>query len=168
MASYVKKNLMNNEEIIHMAKVHWFIFIPGITTIILSIIIMSKGISMADEVPNVAVPATILFIVLLIGGFLSLAKAFIFKISTELAVTTKRVIAKTGFISRDTVELNHSRVESFTVDQSIFGRIFNFGSIVIRGMGGGKTPIPNIDDPLRFRKEAMEIIDKVENANSND
>lgn len=91
-----------------------------------------------------------------------LIKAFIFKISTELAITSKRVIAKVGFISRSTVELSHRKIESFNVDQSIYGRIFGFGTIVVCGTGGGKTPIPNIDDPLEFRRQAMKVADEAD------
>jgi hypothetical protein len=57
------------------------------------------------------------------------------------------------------MELNHSKVESFHVDQSILGRIFGFGTLVVNGTGGGKTPVPNIDSPLEFRREAMQTID---------
>lgn len=153
---YIKSNLMNNEEVVYMAKVHWFIFVPGITMLILSFFMMSDNFRGENYAPFA-------FIILFIGGLYSLIKAFFIKISTELAITTKRVIAKTGFISRDSVELNHKKVESFAVDQSIFGRIFDFGNLTVQGTGGGKTPIPNIDNPMKFRQEAMDIIDRVEN-----
>ena len=87
-------------------------------------------------------------------------RAFITRRTTELGITTKRVIAKIGLIRRNTIELNHSKVESFNVDQSILGRILDFGTIIIQGTGGGKTPIKGIDSPLKFRQEAMAIIDK--------
>jgi len=153
---YVKDNLMDNEEVIHMAKIHWFIFIPGFTMVLISIGAMVLNKELGGAAPFI-------FLIFLVGGLISLIKSLIFKISTELAVTTKRVIAKTGLIKRETLELNHSKVESFSVDQSFLGRIFDFGSIVVRGTGGGKTPIPNIDDPMTFRKETMQIIDKIEN-----
>ena len=44
------------------------------------------------------------------------------------------------------------------VDQGILGRIFNFGTIIVNGTGGSKTPIPNIDSPLEFRRKAMEVL----------
>lgn len=93
-------------------------------------------------------------------GIPMLIKAWIEKSTTELAVTSKRVIAKVGLIRRNTIELNHSKVESFHIDQGIFGRILGFGTLVINGTGGGKTPIPNIDAPLLFRREAMQAIDQ--------
>jgi len=153
---YIRDNLMSNEEVIHMAKIHWYIYIPGLTMVILSFVTIAFMSELKEAGPFI-------LMILFIGGFISLIKAFIFKISTELAITTKRVIAKTGLIKRETLELNHSKVESFSIDQSILGRLLDFGSIVVRGTGGGKTPIPSIDAPMTFRKEAMQIIDKVEN-----
>ncbi len=146
---YVEKNLMTDEEVVYRAKIHWMIYLLGLFFIVLGIILIAIA-------PEVAWIGT-LFIV---GGLIDLVKAFIFKISTELVVTTKRVIAKFGFIKRTTMELNHSKVESLAVDQGIIQRILNVGTIVVQGTGGGKTPIPNIDEPLVFRTNAMEMIDK--------
>jgi len=56
----------------------------------------------------------------------------------------------------------YSKVESINVEQGIFGRIFDFGTLVINGTGGGKTPIPSIDSPLEFRKNAMQAIDAMQ------
>jgi len=145
--SYVNNNLMSNETIIYEAKIHWFVFIPSAVFLVLGIVFNG------NESASVLVPLFILI------AFVSFIKAIIIKTTTELAVTSKRVIAKTGLISRSTIELNHSKVESFNIDQSISGRIFGFGTLVLNGTGGGKTPIPNIDAPLEFRKNAMFTID---------
>jgi len=85
--------------------------------------------------------------------------SLIIKRTTELAITSKRVIVKTGLIRRNTTELNHSKVESFSVDQGILGRILGFGTLVLTGTGGGKTKISNIASPLDFRRKAMETVD---------
>lgn len=76
--------------------------------------------------------------------------------TTELAITNKRVIAKFGFISRKTIELNIARVESIQVNQGVAGRIFNFGTLVISGAGNPQAPIPGISDPMSFRRAFME------------
>ncbi|CAI1715215.1 Bacterial membrane flanked domain [Serratia quinivorans] len=73
-------------------------------------------------------------------------------ITTELALTNKRIIAKFGFIRRSTVELRLEKVESIGVDQSILGRILGYGTIVVKGTGGTATPIPSISKPLEFRR----------------
>ncbi|HUH73904.1 MAG TPA: PH domain-containing protein [Chitinophagales bacterium] len=75
----------------------------------------------------------------------------------EFAVTNKRVIIKTGLISRKTFEMNHSKIESVNVDQSILGRILGYGSLSIVGSGGTKEVFPNIKSPLEFRKKFQEM-----------
>jgi uncharacterized membrane protein YdbT with pleckstrin-like domain len=146
--SYVKENLMPNERLLAEGKIHWFVFVPcGI------FIILGLGMSNGQNAP---IGKLFTFI-----GLILFLKAFIFFMTTELAVTTKRVIAKFGFISRKTIELNHSKVESFNVDQSIFGRMLGFGTVVVNGTGGIKTPIPSIIDPLSFRKSAIRAMETV-------
>ena len=148
---YVDNNLMSGENVVYKANIHWFIFVPGV-------LIFAIGIYLFTWDFEGGTGPILGFIAIIIAIF-SLVKAMITKITTELAVTTKRVIAKVGFIRRNTVELNHSKVESFNIDQSILGRIFGFGTIIVNGTGGGKTSIPNIDSPLVFRREAMQTID---------
>jgi uncharacterized membrane protein YdbT with pleckstrin-like domain len=75
----------------------------------------------------------------------------------EFAITNKRVIIKTGLISRKTFEMNHSKIESVNVDQSIFGRLLGFGTITIVGSGGTKEVFPKINHPLEFRKKFQEM-----------
>ena len=141
--SYVDENLMQDEIVIYKADVHWLVFLPTIITFLASFFILSIA-SVGTHELGILIYELGLFMKIL-GGFLfilsvvSFLHALIIKKTTELAVTSKRVIAKTGFISRRTTELNHSKVESFKVNQGIFGRIFNCGTIVINGTGGGKT-----------------------------
>jgi len=79
--------------------------------------------------------------------------------STELAVTNKRIIVKTGFIQRNTIEMFHEKVESIHIDQGVLGRIFDFGSITVSGTGGDKSPVNNVARPLEFRKAFMTAVD---------
>lgn len=76
--------------------------------------------------------------------------------STELAITTKRVIVKVGFIRRSTVEININKVESIQVDQAVLGRLFNFGTLVIAGAGTPQAPVAGISAPMEFRKAFIE------------
>ena len=77
--------------------------------------------------------------------------------TTELAITNKRIIAKFGFIRRATVELLLPKAESVQVDQSILGRLFNYGSVLVSGAGIPQAPVPGISDPLVFRRKFMEV-----------
>ncbi|MDO8597339.1 MAG: PH domain-containing protein, partial [Sulfuricaulis sp.] len=92
-------------------------------------------------------------------GQLLLLWAWIICRTTELAVTNKRIISKSGVIQRTTMELSLDKIESIKVDQGIMGRILNFGLITISGTGGDKTPIESIADPLQFQKHFMSAVD---------
>ena len=150
--SYIRNNLMTGEQIIYQAKVHWFVFIPSLIWLSLGIVFFNLG-AMQDGW------LTLAGFVLILTALISFVRALIVKLSTELAVTSKRVMVKTGYFSIQTIELNHSKVESFNVLQSFIGSLFNFGTVIVSGTGGGKTPIPNIDAPLDFRYAAVQAID---------
>lgn len=77
--------------------------------------------------------------------------------TSEFAITNKRIIIKVGFISRRTLEMNLSKVESVNVNQGILGRILGYGTIIVIGTGGTKEPFESIADPLAFRKKFQEL-----------
>jgi uncharacterized membrane protein YdbT with pleckstrin-like domain len=153
---YVVQNLGSNEEVVRFAKVHWFVFVPGFVMVVIAIALARAN---PGDASDGAAVLGIASAVLLIVGIAKLIGAAVQKMTTELALTTRRVIAKEGLIRRNTIELSHSKVESLIVDQSIPGRIFGYGTIVVNGTGGGKTPIPNIAQPLAFRRAAMDLMD---------
>jgi len=82
---------------------------------------------------------------------------FIQQATSEFAITTKRIIIKVGLISRRTLEMNLNKIESVNVDQSILGRILNYGSITVIGTGGTHEAFYNIASPMQFRKAFQEI-----------
>ena len=47
--------------------------------------------------------------------------------------------------------MNRDKIENVDVDQSLLGRIFGDGTVVVRGTGGSLEPIRMISDPLTFR-----------------
>ena len=77
--------------------------------------------------------------------------------SDEFVVTNKRVIVKTGLISRKTLEMNLNKIESVNVDQSIMGRMLDYGTITIIGTGGTRESFPNIGNAVEFRKRFQEV-----------
>jgi len=76
-----------------------------------------------------------------------------------LAITNKRIIVKFGFIRRQTVEISLSKVESIQVNQGLWGRVFNFGSLVVTGSGSSHAPIHEVSDPMGFRRAFVEAQD---------
>jgi uncharacterized membrane protein YdbT with pleckstrin-like domain len=79
------------------------------------------------------------------------AKAWFHRWTTETDVTNLRVVHKTGFIKRRTFEMSLDKVESVDVNQSILGRMLNYGNVTVRGVGEGEETIDTIASPLDFR-----------------
>ncbi|MEZ0223712.1 MAG: PH domain-containing protein [Alphaproteobacteria bacterium] len=159
---YIENNLMQDEQVVHTGYVHGFSLMPGLLTLAIGAVLVSFPITNPDEVP----PAAKMFCILLgalfvLSGLYHALSAVIRKLTTELALTTKRVMAKSGLIVRELVELNYNRVESFTVDQSILGMVFGYGTFYIHGVGGSKAGVQCIAAPMDFRRAALEMLDKV-------
>lgn len=107
--------------------------------------------------------AMVLYLVLLgpflIGIFVFL-EMLITKLTTELGVTTSRLVFKTGWISRKTEEISLGRIEEMNLEQSVLGRLLGYGKLRINGTGGSFILTPTIDDPLALRKAISEAIGK--------
>ena len=135
MTSYVEAALVKDEQIVHVGHVSlwsmWHLIALGI----------------------VLLPALGL-------GLIFIGMAYVRYKTTELAITTRRVIVKHGFVRRRTVEININKVESIQVDQEILGRMFNFGTLVIAGAGDPQAPIAGISSPMEFRKAFIEAQDR--------
>src|SRR5207253_575400 len=131
---YVTASLVRGEEIVRCGRVHWAVFISPVFIILLGMIFLIAGQSLnsprsqADlqKVGSQLFVASCLFFCL---GLVTLASAFVHVSATELAVTTQRIVAKQGLISRRTLEMNVAKVENIQVDQSVLGRLLGFGKI---------------------------------------
>jgi len=78
--------------------------------------------------------------------------------ATEMAVTDRRVLIKTGMMSRRTLDLMLSRVESIGVEESAAGRMLGYGSVIVRGTGGTPEPFLMIAHPQEFRRAVQQQI----------
>ncbi len=135
MTSYVEGALVKDEQIVHVGHISlwslWHLIALGLLLL----------------------PAVGLGLILWI-------MAYVRYNTTELAITSKRIIVKVGFIRRNTVEININKVESIQVDQGILGRMFNFGTLVIAGAGSSQAPVAGISAPMAFRKAFIEAQDR--------
>ena len=150
---YVEHVLQPGEVLVHKSKLHWFIYLPVLP--FLAIFVLGLGLysgmqSVGADQGAAALPL-ILVAVGAAGTIVTWFRAWIRRTTTELAVTDRRVIFKRGLIRRHTVEMNMDKVESVDVDQSIMGRLFNYGDVTVRGTGASIEPLRMIGDPLHFR-----------------
>lgn len=86
------------------------------------------------------------------AGLLLLPLGYMLLRSNEAAVTNKRLIAKTGLIRRDTIEIPLNKVSSLQIRQGLVGRMLGYGSLLISDAGTTYAPIKYIHDPLTFRR----------------
>ncbi|MCB1538371.1 MAG: PH domain-containing protein [Rhodospirillales bacterium] len=89
--------------------------------------------------------------VLLLMGFALFAHMMVVRATTEIAVTTTRFVLKEGILSRHVDEMNIDRIESVHVVQSVLGRMLDFGTIMVRGMGIGEIILPPVARPIVMR-----------------
>jgi len=144
--SYLDDHLLAGERIVYRARVHWSIFATAILVIALGIVLaIVLGVYQPAYWYAGAALAGI-------GLLLAIAPAIHYA-SSEFAVTDKRVVAKLGFIERESLETLLSKIEAIGVDQGIVGRMLGYGTITITGTGGTEESFPRIADPLEFRRQ---------------
>jgi uncharacterized membrane protein YdbT with pleckstrin-like domain len=146
--NYVTRVLQPGESVVHLSRIHPVIFLPAVLWFLAALVLFIAALSMDGDF-RIGGEALAVFAV--IFGLAAGLPALIRRATTELAVSDRRVIYKSGVLARHTLEMNRSKVESVDVDQSVLGRIFGFGTIVVRGTGGSLEPIRMISDPLTFR-----------------
>ena len=149
MARYIDEILQPDEKVLYSTNAHWIFHLPGIMAWIaaLVLLVLSRSTT-SDGIIVLCLSAAAL--VALVALYWT-AKAWFHRFSTETDVTNLRVVHKTGFITRKTFEMSLDKVESVDVDQSIMGRILNYGDVTIMGVGEGKQKIETIASPLAFR-----------------
>jgi uncharacterized membrane protein YdbT with pleckstrin-like domain len=147
---YVRRVLQPGETIVYATRLHWVIYIHTILLLIACVILAGAAVSTNDN-QGISLALGIAAVIFLLLALSAGLRAFIRRVTTELAVTDHRVIYKSGLLSRHTIEMNRDKVESVDVDQTLLGRIFGYGTVIVRGTGGSLEPIRNIGDPLTFR-----------------
>jgi uncharacterized membrane protein YdbT with pleckstrin-like domain len=148
--SYVKSVLQPGENIRFVTDIHWKVYLPGIL-VLLAAFAVYVVTRLFAATGSIALVLHSLAGILAAGAVVLLIFGWAKRATTEVAVTDKRIIFKRGFISRYTIEMHLDKVESVDVDQSILGRIFGYGDILIRGVGASLEPLRDIESPIEFR-----------------
>ncbi len=149
--TYTEKVLQPGETIRFHSRIHWIIYVPGFVLIVLGIVVAAALRRYGPVTDSGNVPELIALAVGVVFGLLSLLRAWWRRLTTEVTVTENRIVYKRGFVRRHTFEMNMNKVESVHVNQSMFGRIFDYGDILIRGTGSSFEPLHMISRPLEFR-----------------
>ncbi|WP_156461289.1 PH domain-containing protein [Devosia sp. Root436] len=145
--SYIDFILQPEERVLSIGKMHWITYLRGLVALVVGIVLLFA---------NVDANGLALFIRLagwvMIGlGLVAIGRSWLEQFTTEIAVTNRRVIQKRGLVWRKTGEMNMGKVESVQVDQSILGRILDYGTIAVHGTGSGIEGLHHIARPLQVR-----------------
>lgn len=166
---YVQQSLSPDEEIIHIGHFHWMYTLRAIMAIVWGILgcigVIIAAIYFQENYwngfeaetwlgrvqelhPGVRIGAFFIFIF----GVLRFASMMVAKATTEIAITNNRLIFKRGLVARYVGEMSIDRIEGVNVLQTVLGRIFGYGRIMVRGMGVGEVILPSISNPIAFRR----------------
>ncbi|MDM8569799.1 PH domain-containing protein [Thiotrichales bacterium HSG1] len=175
-SKYVRKTIISSEKIIYKAHPHWLFYLDIVGAnffLISSYLLLNKPIFIQKNIPEIMlwIPwanveylkvsvwylglGTLAFI-----GFMVVWEAFVDNKTTELIITSRRIMHKTGLLNRTIIDLKLDKFESVTVKQTFIGRIFNYGTITITGMSKMQTKVHHIVAPLKFKKQLWEILEK--------
>ena len=149
MGRYIDDILQPGEKVLYSTNAHWIFFLPAMAgwVVAIAFLVLSRLVT-ADT------PMLLCLSMAAIAAIFALYKtatAWFHRLTTETDVTNMRVVHKTGFIRRQTFEMSLDKVESVDVNQSILGRILNYGDVSIFGVGEGNKTIETIASPLAFR-----------------
>lgn len=149
MGRYIDDILQPNEKVLYSTNAHWVFYWPAILAWIVAIAFLVMSHLFVDS--NAVWLCLALAAIAAVVALYKMLAAWFHRWTTETDVTNLRVVHKTGFIKRRTFEMSLDKVESVDVNQSILGRLLNYGDVTVRGVGEGAETIRTIASPLNFR-----------------
>ena len=165
--SYIDANLVPGEKVVYQTRLHWIVmlghflfacFILGLPGAILFYYARKEEGQAAAQNQHLLLGGAG---VLLVSAVVVIVAGLIRRNATEMAVTTRRVVIKTGLASRKTIEMLLNKVESIEVSETAGGRMLGYGTIVVIGTGGTSEPFHKIAHPLEFRSQVQQQIEKL-------
>ena len=159
--SYVEKHLIPGESVQYQTKLHWIVMLSHAAIAALldlfAIGILVGWVFFGAKTKGSSIPSAVYLFALacfVLGGALFFV-GILKRNATEMAVTNKRVIVKTGIVDRRTIEILLSRIESVAVEEPAWGRLLGYGTVIVRGTGGTPEVFAKIYHPLEFREQVQ-------------
>jgi len=166
--SYIDANLIPGEKVVYQTRLHWIVML-GHLLFALLVLGLPGGILLyyaRTQQPQASAQNPRLLLggagVLLLSAVIVILAGLVRRNATEMAVTTRRVVIKTGLAARKTIEMLLSKVESIEVSETASGRMLGYGTIVVIGTGGTSEPFHKIAHPLEFRSRVQQQIEKLQ------
>lgn len=147
--SYVSRVIQPGETIVVVGRLSWIVYHRAIALALLGSVLLALERTYSGRGALVMVTGAAFGAAALISAL----QAFFLRSTTEIAVTNKRIIYKRGLITRHTSEMNMDKVASVDVDQSLLGRLLDYGSVHVLGAGGGRgiERLERVGSPIALR-----------------
>ena len=165
--SYIEQNLVAGETLLYQTRHHWIVLlgpllvslllgVPGLGLLVESLASKAGKSQVSGSAGISAGGVAVIGLIMLVAAAGTFAYGIAKRNATEMAVTNKRVLIKTGLASRRTLDVMLSRVESIGVEETLIGRLLSYGTVVVRGTGGTPEAFVMIDHPQEFRRAVQE------------
>ena len=163
--SYIDRSLVDGEKVLYRARLHWVVLLwpllvasaIGALGIAFLVVVVAPSLRPHGFSGALGVTGLLLFLV----SISLIGSAVVARNATEIAVTSRRVLIKTGIVNRRTLELLLVRIESIGVNEPPLGRMLGFGTVVLRGTGGTPEQFDRIANPLEFRRQVQSQVEGV-------
>lgn len=164
--SYISKTLLPEEKVLYQTGPHYIVLASMVAWIaIIILFLFSRNPNIKIEFFPFAINDIYLYVLVTLGIFNTIKALIIYNFS-DYVITNKRIIMKTGFISRQSLETFLERVEGIFVEQSILGRILGYGSVTVGGVGGTQNKFNYVERPIEFRNNVQLQIEARRTANT--
>ena len=148
--SYAARVLQPGETIVYEARIHWIVYLGGILCVMVAVPLAIAAVVMDNDTLRLGLMGAA--VIVLVLGLFKMLRAWFKVAGTEITVTSLRVIYKRGLISRNTLEMNLDKVESVLIQQSLVGRMLDYGTVIVRGVGAGLEPVDRVAAPLELHR----------------
>jgi uncharacterized membrane protein YdbT with pleckstrin-like domain len=163
LLSYAEKHLIAGETVQYETRLHWIVMlghalIGAVLALVGLSLLLTPWSSVKGGEASLAGPLRWAGAGCLLVAAIFFGIGFVRRSATEMAVTNKRVIVKSGIVDRRTIELLLLRIESIAVEEPALGRVLGYGTVIVRGTGGTPEVFPQIARPLEFREQVQRQI----------
>ena len=155
----LEKNLLAGEEVVYRARLSSLPLVIDIAVLLLGLGMVIGGLVM------LAIPAAG-FALIGIGGIVllvgcgRLVRTMVHRSTTDMVITNRRVLSRVGVLRKESEEMFLGKIESVEVQQNLWARLMNYGTIEVNGSGEGELLFPNVQSPHDFRKACMGAVEQ--------
>jgi hypothetical protein len=152
--SEVDESLGAGERVKHRARLHWIVYQPVFGIVLLGIV----SFVVISSTPGNTGFAVLALAAAGVMAPVAFIQAWRERLTTEIAVTNRRVIVKVGLVRRSTMEMNANKIE-LVINQTALGHLLGYGTVRVAGTDHGIAPVGNVACPMELRAAVSHMSD---------